>query len=98
MNDQLTLPHFSGSTYDHEKDAKRLNTQLGCIADLMGDHEWWTLEQLQRSLVQSFDIWASEASVSARIRDLKKPRFGGHIIERRRVEGGNGLHEYRLLI
>jgi hypothetical protein len=35
-----------------------------------------------------------EASVSARLRDLRKPRFGGHLVERRRVSGG--LFEYRL--
>ena len=36
-----------------------------------------------------------EAAVSARLRDFRKARFGGHVVERRRVSGG--LFEYRLI-
>lgn len=36
-----------------------------------------------------------EASVSARLRDFRKLRFGGHTVERRYVEVG--LFEYRVL-
>ena len=37
-----------------------------------------------------------EASVSARLRDLRKAKFGGHEIERRYV--GDGLWEYRMIV
>ena len=40
------------------------------------------------------DCAASEASVSARLRDLRKPRFGGHTVERRRRT--QSVWEYRL--
>ena len=36
-----------------------------------------------------------EASISARLRDLRKPKFGSHDIQRRYVE--RGLFVYRLL-
>jgi hypothetical protein len=38
---------------------------------------------------------APEASVSARLRDLRKERFGSHTVERRYV--AQGLWEYRVL-
>jgi len=41
--------------------------------------------------------WAggSEASVSARLRDLRKAKFGAHTIERQRVSAG--LFRYRMV-
>jgi hypothetical protein len=49
---------------------------------------WWTLPQLAAA------TGYPEASISARIRDLRKPKFGGHTVERRHVS--KGLWEYRL--
>jgi hypothetical protein len=37
-----------------------------------------------------------EASVSAQLRHLRKPRFGGHTVERRYMS--NGLYEYKLIL
>lgn len=37
-----------------------------------------------------------EASISAQLRHLRKPRFGGHTVEREHL--GNGLYQYRLVI
>ena len=41
------------------------------------------------------DLGLSAASLSARLRDLRKPRFGGFTIEREHIE--NGLYAYRLV-
>jgi len=39
----------------------------------------------------------SEAGISARLRDFRKIKFGGHkVYRRRRGEASKGLHEYRL--
>ena len=54
----------------------------------MLDHEWHTLYGL------SLTTLAPEASVSARLRDLRKQKYGAHTIERRHI--GSGLWEYRL--
>jgi DNA-binding IclR family transcriptional regulator len=50
--------------------------------------DWWTLRELSAA------TGAPEASVSARIRDLKKARFGSHKIESQYVR--RGLWQYRM--
>jgi hypothetical protein len=54
----------------------------------MGDGGWWTMARLAEV------ARCSEAAASARVRDLRKPRFGGYTVERRHVR--DGLWEYRL--
>jgi hypothetical protein len=82
---------FDGGTFDEFEDGDRLRKQLGRVRTVMFDKRWRTLSQL------SVEAGAPEASVSARLRDLRKPKFGGYMVERRRVPFGNGLHEYRVL-
>lgn len=80
---------FDGKTYQPSRDYARLNGQLARVHGALKDGHWWTI----RSLAQA--VGGTEAAVSARIRDLRKPKFGGHTVERRFV--GNGLFEYRLI-
>jgi hypothetical protein len=54
----------------------------------MADGNWRTLGQIAAL------VGGSEASVSARLRDLRKKRFGGYDIERKHV--GDGLWSYRM--
>lgn len=84
------IPERDGSTYNHARDGIRLHKQHNRVFSLMRDGKWRTLAEIA---VHTRD---PEASVSARLRDLRKPRFGAHTIERRRVS--DGLHEYRLLV
>lgn len=89
MNDRL----FDGDTIDADTDNDRLNTQLGKVYTALrhSDTDWWTLSMLARR------VDASEASVSARLRDLRKPWWGEHTIEKRRAEGRlDGLWLYRM--
>lgn len=79
---------FGGQTYDLAKDGERLTGQFYRVRDLMLTGEWYTLGKLQEL------VGGSEAGISARVRDLRKPAFGGYEVERRRVEGG--LYEYRI--
>lgn len=55
---------------------------------------WWTLAEL-REYGMTFGIGISEAGVSARIRDLRKPCYGSHTIERRPT-GRKGVFEYKM--
>jgi hypothetical protein len=59
----------------------------------MSDGAWRTLEEIRSR------VGGSEAAISARLRDLRKDKFGGHIVEsRRRGDGSRGLWEYRLVL
>lgn len=86
----LAVPTRDGVTYDHELDGKRLAAQHARVFDCMKDGRWRTLAEIARETVYP------EASISARLRDFRKPRFGSHFVDRRRTR--NGLHEYRLVI
>ena len=80
-------PDFDGETYDRERDHARLATILRHVQDLMSDGKWRSLWEISQR------VQAPEASVSARLRDLRKRKFGGHTVERRHI--GRGLWEYR---
>jgi len=81
---------FGGDTFSESLDGDRLRVQLNAVWAFMFDERWHTLNEI------SVAIGAPEASVSARLRDFRKPKFGGHVVERQRIPNGNGLHIYRL--
>jgi hypothetical protein len=97
MSDQMTLfhdeftAHHDGATYEAAFDRVRLNKQQRRVFNLMRDGVWRTLHAI--SSVTS----DPEASISARLRDFRKPKFGCFIVERRRENDG-GLHSYRLVL
>ena len=80
---------FDGHTYNHLQDSFRLHRQLGKVWDVMKNGAWFTLREI------ADQIGAPEASVSARLRDLRKPKFGSNIVEREYI--GQGLYRYRLV-
>lgn len=81
---------FDGTTYDHAKDGQRLASQLERVRYAMQDGQWHTLRELADR------CGGSEASISARLRDLRKARFGAMDVQRERVAGG--LWRYRLAL
>lgn len=84
-------PDFDGETYRRSKDHARLSSQLERVFDVMKDGRWRTL----RCLAKKAD--GSEPSVSARLRDLRKKKFGGFEVKRKRWKDG-GLWVYKLVI
>lgn len=88
------VPHlFDGKTYSEKRDGERLVSQFSRVFDLMKDGRWRTLEEIAET------VRGSESGVSARLRDMRKPKFGGHTVERRtRGNRKRGLFEYRLLV
>ncbi len=87
----LPRAHFDGDTYEVEYDFDRLTTQLARTFNVITDGRWRTLGEISE-LVE-----APEASVSARLRDLRKQKFGGYTVDRRpRGDRERGLYEYRL--
>lgn len=70
------------------RDSSRLQAQMQQIKKVMEDGRWHTLSEIETK------TGYPQASISAQLRHLRKPKFGSHIIERRYVE--SGLYEYRL--
>lgn len=81
--------HFDGPTYVPERDHDRLDRQLREIRRVMMHGAWKTLRDLEDA------TGFPQASISARLRDFRKKRFGSHIVERH--YRGHGVFEYRLL-
>lgn len=87
----MTDVHFNGPEYDPQYDQSRLEHQLDRIRALMKDGEWRTLKEIAKATGDP------EASISAQLRHLRKPRFGRYTVERRaRDDRERGLFEYRL--
>lgn len=81
---------FDGITYEHVRDGARLGDQMAAVLSVMADGKWRTLAGI------ASETNAPEASVSARLRDLRKPRFGGHTVNREYLQ--RGLFQYQLVV
>lgn len=88
----MTPTLFDGVTYEPRHDAERLAGQLLRVWSAMRDGAWRTPAEIE---LATGDGWAS---ISARLRDLRKPKFGGMRVERRRRgEAESGVFEYRVV-
>jgi hypothetical protein len=77
-----------GATFDPYLDEDRLNKQMRRVFAAMRDGKWRTLNEIAARTGDP------EASISARLRDFRKPKFGSLILNRKRV--GDGLFAYQL--
>jgi len=82
--------HFDGKTYNPVLDHTRLTNQLARVQAVLSDGKWISLREL--SILAN----GPESSIGARLRDLRKDKFGGHTVHRKRESGG--LFLYRLEI
>lgn len=79
-----------GETFDRKRDGKRLNAQAQAVFSYMSHGEWRTLADIAAATGHP------EASVSARLRDLRRKEFGGYTVERKYI--ASGLWQYRLVL
>jgi hypothetical protein len=86
--DDIVGAWFNGPAYDPELDHPRLSAQILRVYRAVEDGEWRTLGEIEEITGDP------QASISAQLRHLRKPRFGGFIVEKRRR--GGGLWEYKL--
>jgi hypothetical protein len=84
---QLDL-RFDGANYNQTRDDARLTGQILRVWECMSDGRWRTLKDIAQ------ETGDPEASVSAQLRHLRKPRFGGHTVEREYIK--DGLYKYKL--
>ena len=78
-------PEPKGNTYDPDRDGPHLAAQARAVLEYCLAHDWVTLRALADA------CGAPEASVSARLRDLRRAGFQ---VERQYV--ARGLHKYRV--
>lgn len=92
ITEDFTDPKFDGETYNEERDQIRLGKQLQKVFDCLSEERggWLTIPEIS----QVTGIVAHQ-SISARIRDLRKDKFGGHNVEHRNI--GGGTWEYRMV-
>jgi DNA modification methylase len=86
-----TSNRFDGSDYDPCWDGERLTAQHQRIRSLMLDGLWRTLTDIEDTTGDP------PASISAQLRHLRKPRFGGFFVDKRtKGDRSRGLYEYRV--
>lgn len=83
------MDRFNGSDYQPARDDVRLTGQLLRVWEVMANGAWRTLDEISRLTGDP------AASVSAQLRHLRKPRFGGHQVDKEHL--GNGLYRYRVI-
>ena len=72
-------PEFDGAAYDPTRDKERLTGQLNRVYEAVTEGRWLTLSGIASRTGDP------EASISAQLRNLRKPRFGAYDIRRRRA-------------
>lgn len=70
-------------------ESARLDSLRERIRECLRSGGWWTLRELETV------VGGHGTGVSAKLRDLRKPRYGGHTIEAERVCAG--LWRYRMV-
>ena len=81
---------ISGSDYSPEIDRPRLIGQIQRVYEAMSDGQWRTLREI------SDKTGDGEASISAQLRNLRKPPHRLTIDKQRRGDPKSGLWEYRI--
>ena len=82
---------FDGSEYEHKHDFVRLSGQIQRVYDAIKDGDWYTLDEINKITGDP------HASVSAQLRNLRKKRFGAHVVDKwYKGSRSNGLWEYKL--
>lgn len=87
-------PHFDSGVSLSPSDHVRLGKQLARVLAVMSDGRWYSVPAIKAAIAARFGTDDPETSISAQLRNARKPKHGGHDIERRRV--GN-IYQFRLL-
>ena len=69
-------PRFDGNDSETKLERRR-------VWEYIKDGKWFTLYELQKHISQVHGKWYSDSSLSARVRDFRKAKFGGHDIKKR---------------
>ena len=84
------LRDFAGESYDQDRDHAQLASLYDRVFNQMSDGQWWTIPRLH------LFVGGSENGIAARLRDFRKPQFGGYEVAKRHL--GCGLWAYCLIL
>ena len=73
-----------------------ISTLNGTVLDVLQRGGWWMPHELINAIQFAHDTLISDSSCTARLRDLRKPQYGAHVIEKRKRENSRA-YEYRLM-
>lgn len=90
FEDWLKVARYEGPV-DPKIDFDRLQGQTKAIHDLMIDGDWRTLTEIEQN------TGYPQPSISAQLRHLRKARFGGFIVNKRRRFEDKGIWEYQVI-
>lgn len=81
-------PEFDGAFYDSYRDKDRLTAKQKELFELMKDGLYRTVPEMTQI------IGGTQTGASAAIRNFRKLKFGGYLVQIRNI--GKGLYQYRL--
>jgi hypothetical protein len=76
--------------------APTANTLNAWVLAILNAGRWWMPHELCQEIRRRHSIIVSDSSATARLRDLRKPRYGAHVIEKQR-RANSSAYEYRLV-
>ena len=85
-------PSIDGASYNPAVDGSRLSKQFLDVWNCLKIGGWWSLADIESYTGHP------QSSISARIRDFRKAKFGSHNTERKRAEKRKGTFVYRLVV
>jgi len=86
---------FDGADFNQELDGARLTGQICRVYTIMKDGSWRSVAEIQTAIFKKFKVLDPEPSISAQLRNLRKPQNGANAVEGRRREKSS-LYEYQL--
>lgn len=87
MNDQTALAF--------EIAEPEIKTLLDMVRQLLSDKRWWTPWEICEEIWRTRSVRISDSTACARLRDLRKARYGSHTISIRKRAGSRAF-EYRM--
>jgi hypothetical protein len=83
-------------TFNFEPKGPTTGTLNSWVLSLLAAGRWYAPWELCREIQLRYLTMTSDSSITARLRDLRKPRYGAHVIEKQR-RANSSAYEYRLV-
>lgn len=84
-------------TLNFEACAPTADTLNAYVLAVLSDGKWYMPYEICNDILATKRIRISDSSCTARLRDLRKAKYGSHVIEKRR-RAGSTAYEYKLVM